>query len=141
MASANLDLVRMLYATWERGDFSSNEWADSEIEFVIADGPEPGRWTGLTGLRDGYRTIVNAWDGFHPDVSEFRQLDEERILVTIRFSARGKASGLEIGQMHAHGASLLHVRGGKITKLVLYFDRERALADLGLTPEGDPASE
>jgi hypothetical protein len=32
---------------------------------------------------------------------------------------------------------LFHVRGGQVTKLVQYFNRERALADLGITPEGD----
>jgi hypothetical protein len=32
----------------------------------------------------------------------------------------------------AKGAALFCIRGGKVTRLVLYFDRDRALTDLGL---------
>jgi ketosteroid isomerase-like protein len=73
VASANLELVRSIYAAWQRGDYSSVEWADPEIEYVFADGPTP---------------------------------------------------------------NLLHIRDGKVTRLVIYFDRERALADVGPAREG-----
>jgi ketosteroid isomerase-like protein len=130
--SSNLDLVCSIYEDWERGDFSSAVWAHPEIEFVVPDGPDPGTWKGLAEMTESCRTQVSAWEAFHAVADEFRQLDDERVLVLSHFSGRGKTSGLEVGQK---GAELLHIRDGKVTRLVAYWDRERALADLGLATE------
>src|SRR5947199_34638 len=81
MTSANVDLVRSIYAAWERGDFSSPKWAHREIEFVIADGPSPGTWTGLAGMAEGTRDYLGAWEDFRAEVDAYRQLDDERVLV------------------------------------------------------------
>jgi ketosteroid isomerase-like protein len=137
MASPNLKLVRSICAPWRRGDFSSAGWAHPEIEYVIADGPTPGRWTGLSGLAEGWRSWLDAFEGFSGEAEEFREIDGERILVLNVFTGRGRASGVEIGQMQSKGANLFHVRGGKVTKLVTYLDRDRAFADLGLEPDED----
>jgi ketosteroid isomerase-like protein len=136
MASANVELVRSIYAAWERDDYSSTAWADPDIEFVLADGPDPGSWSGVAGMTEGWRAFLSNWEGYRLEVEEFRELDAERILVLIRLFGRGKTSGLELGQMGAKGANLLHVRDGKVTRLALYFNRERGLADLGLAEEG-----
>ncbi len=135
MASTNLDLVRSICAAWERGDYGSAEWAHPEIESVIADGPAPGTWTGLAGMAEGFRDFLSAWQQVHHEVDEYRELDGERVLVLTQFSARGKTSGVELGQIRTEAAMVFDVRGGKVTRLVLYLDRDHAFADLGLAPE------
>lgn len=133
--SANLDLVRSLYAAWERGDYGSADWADPAIEFVTADGPDAGSSTGLAAMVEGWRDFVSTWDGYRFEAQDYREIDSERVLVVIHISARGKASGLELAQVRSQGATVLHVRHGKVIRLVLYWDSQRALADLGLAPE------
>jgi ketosteroid isomerase-like protein len=39
---------------------------------------------------------------------------------------------LDLARMQAKIAAVFHVRDGKVMKLTVYFDRDRALADLGL---------
>jgi ketosteroid isomerase-like protein len=136
-ASNNVQLVRSIYAARAGRSSNPTEWADADIEFVFADGPSPGRWTGITGMREAWREFVAAWDDYRLVVDQFRELDEERVLVLGHYGGRGKASGVDIGKMGARGASLYHVRNGQVTKIVGYFDRKRALADIGLGPEAD----
>ena len=135
MSKENVELARSIFAAWERGDFSSLGWAHPEIEFVIADGPVPGSWTGLTGMAEGFRDLVNVWERYRIEASEYRELGGGRVLVLVQAYGRGKTSGLELGQVQARGAGLLHVRGGKVTRYVIYMDRERAFADLDLSEQ------
>jgi ketosteroid isomerase-like protein len=136
VASANVELVGSIFAPWERGDFSSAEWAHPEIEFVIVDLPDlSGSWRGVAGMAEGYSGFLSAWEDVRTEADEYRELDGERVLVLAHYSGRGKISGLELGQIRTKVAALFHLRGGKVTRAVLYWDRERALADLGLDPE------
>jgi hypothetical protein len=60
VASANMDLVRSIYAARARGHFDAG-WADPQIEFIIADGPDPAMWKGLTGTEGALRDQLDAW--------------------------------------------------------------------------------
>ena len=133
MSEENVEIVRRIYAAWERGDYSSAEWAHPEIEYVSADGPAPGSSTGLAGMAGVFRDWLGAWEEWRVEAEEYRELNGERVLVLFHFSARGKTSGLDIGQISTKGASLFHLRGGKVTRLVQYFDRNAALEAAGLT--------
>jgi ketosteroid isomerase-like protein len=77
--------------------------------------------------------MLDGWEDIRLQPDEYRELEGERVLVLIRHYGRGKTSGLEIEQLHSTGANLFHFRAGKVTRIVVYWDRERVLADLGLT--------
>ena len=130
--SANLDLVRSIYADWERGDFSSVDWAHPGLILAIADGPDPGRWSGLTAARDGWRAYLSNWEELRSEADEYREVDSERVLVVALNHGRGKTSGIDIARMEWRLASVFRLRGGKVVELTLYFDSDRALADVGL---------
>jgi ketosteroid isomerase-like protein len=136
--SANVDLVRSIYAAWERGDYESAEWAHPEIECVVADGPDAGTWKGLGEMPGARRAWLGVWEGYRTEAEEFRDLEHERVLVLIRRAGRGKKSGLQLRQLETKGAGIFQLREGKVTSVVTYWDRDRALADLGLAPERDP---
>jgi len=132
MSSANLDLVRSIFTSWERGDFSSVGWAHPEIELVAPDGPEPGTWLGLEGMAEGWRDWLHAFKDFRVEVHEYRELDRERVLVLIRRIGYGKASGVDLGRVGSEGACLFHIADRKVTRFVGYWNRGLAFAELGL---------
>jgi ketosteroid isomerase-like protein len=136
--SANLDLVRSIYGDWERGDFSRADWADPEIEYTQDEiGVFPrSTWKGLARMAEGAREQLESWADHRIQAEEYRELDGRRVLVLDRLSGRAKHTGLELGEPLA-GARLFVIQGGKVTKLVAYHNRDRALAGLGLAAEGD----
>jgi GNAT superfamily N-acetyltransferase/ketosteroid isomerase-like protein len=130
----NLELVRSIFARWERGDFRSVTWAHPQIEYSIVDEPGTRMVTGVAAMGRIWREFLSAWEDYRVQAHEYRVLDEERVLVALRAQGRGKASGLDIGlaTRGPRSANIFHVRGGKVIRLTSYFNRDRALADLGL---------
>ena len=126
-------MVKSLYAHWERGDWSSADWADPEIEFVIIGGLGEERSIGREDMGKAWAALLSAWEDLKADAEEFRELDDGRVLVLLRNSGRGKGSGIELDEISNRNANVFTIRDGKVTSLRLYWDRDRALADLGLS--------
>jgi ketosteroid isomerase-like protein len=77
-------------------------------------------------------SFVSAWQWLRTEAEEFRELDDEHVLVLVRYAGRGKASGVRLREIEARSASVYRVRKGKVVRLVLYWDRDAALEAVGL---------
>ena len=128
--SENLDVVRSIYAAWERGDFSSTDWADPAIEFALTGGA-PGDFSarGIAAMERGWGDFLRQWADLRVHAEEIRPLDDERVLVLDTTHGHGRTSGVEIG---GKSATLFHIRENRVARLVNYVNREQGLADLGL---------
>jgi hypothetical protein len=99
---------------------------------VRADTPEAGQWRGLSGLATAFREFFRAWDNAWLEATDYRELDHDRVFVAVRFHGRGKASGVDLGQVWTKGAGIYRIRDGQVVKLIAYAEYDRALADLRL---------
>ena len=77
------------------------------------------------------RDFLTTWEGYRIKAEHYCELDDERILVLTRDTARGRTSGVDTVQRRAR---LFHLQGGKVTRIISYWDRDRALSDLGIEP-------
>ena len=135
MASDNVERVRAIYEPWTRGDwFGPTDWAEPDIEYVMVDGPNPGSWRGLRAMGQAWRETISGFSEFRVEIEEIREVDEDRVLVLTRNTGRGESSGFELGSVATRGANVLHMRDGRVSRLAAYFNRDLALADLGLRP-------
>jgi ketosteroid isomerase-like protein len=134
--SENVELVRSIYADWERGDYSSAAWAQPDIEYVNADGPDRGTRVGLDGMAASWRRLLSVWSEFQTKAEEYRELDDGRVLVLAVFGGTARISGLDVRDGRSRGANVFELRDGKVSRLTLYWNQERALADLGIGSEG-----
>ena len=130
----NLELVRAIYADWERGDWSASWWAHPDIEYVMVDEPGATTHRGRAAMGHAWGTFLSAWEEYRIEPEEFRVLEDGRVLVLVKAYGRGKASGVELSESTRGrgGANLFEIRDDVVIRLDAYFNSDNALADLGL---------
>jgi ketosteroid isomerase-like protein len=130
--SENLDLVRSIFAAWERGDYGSTEWAVPDIEYAVGDANDARPRRGVAGMATAWGEFLSLWSEFSTTAEQYTELEDGRVAALTAFGGRGKMSGLELGRTHGEGLAVFSIHDGKVTNLTVYMDRTRGLADLGL---------
>lgn len=127
MSEANVEIVKGIYAAWERGDFSSVDWADPEIEYSVP-GPE-GAERGIEAMSRSWREWLRVFKGFSVVPEEFHDAGDQ-VVVIQKFAGEGRGSGISVE--HLPGAAVLTLRDGNVVRFRGYVDPDAALADAGV---------
>jgi ketosteroid isomerase-like protein len=124
-----LEVIRELYSHWERGDFTYWEAFADDYVWKAHDATEPGEYTGITEVRDAWRTWLQAWDDFTVQAEEVIACAHGRYVVMQLFRGKGKASGLE---SENRSAAVATIQDGLIVQMEGFWDRDAALRAVGV---------
>lgn len=130
--SENVEIVRRVIDTWNRGDFEAwIELFDSECEFrPLRAQLERQPYRGHDGLRQFEQDLAQDWEQVRFALTDVREAGGH-VVVLARFHGRGRASGAEIDiPIGVVGT----VREGKIAEARMFSDPDEALETAGLSP-------
>jgi ketosteroid isomerase-like protein len=132
MSQANVEVIRAMYEHWARGDFPVS-FFDSEVEHsrIGADTPDmEGKWRGAGDVSRAMVEYLHPFSDLRIEAESIIDLDDDRVLVLSRHTARGKLSGAPID--HELG-DLFTLRAGKVVRYDSYWDRAEAMKAVGLS--------
>ena len=127
MSEKNLEIVRSIYADWAKGDFTSVEWADDDIEFAM---PREAPTRGIAAMGRNWGDWLRAWDGLATEPKEFKAVGD-RVVVLHEFRGVSKRSGIPAVDFSA--GSVFTLREGKVVRLILCANTTDALKEAGLS--------
>ena len=126
MSQENVDLVRLAVEATNRGDLATLDaiWSE-EGEFHSTFAASEGRvFRGRQRFRDYFDTVDEAFDDMRVEVEEITEVGEDRLVVVLRVSGRGKGSGVNVEQ---HNGQVWTFVDSKIARIDSYMNRAEAL--------------
>lgn len=126
MSKENVEVIKGIFAGWARGDFTSTDWADPEIEFTIP-GPDRHVHRGVEAMGRAWAEWLGAWKDFRVEATAYRDLGN-KVVVSQEFRGKGRGSGIPVD---LPGAAVFTLRNGKVVRFAGHVTLEEALADAG----------
>ncbi len=135
MSQDRVEIVRAVWAEWEKGNMSAAvELFDPEIRFVsfMPDAREQVVAHGRAGVEEFMREFLRHWRDYRLIADEVSELGDDGVLVSGRQAATGRQSGVAVEDA-MHSAWVF--RGDRVFCLTFDRDRNAAIEAAGLEPE------
>lgn len=130
MSEENVEIVRRGFEAWDRQDYevASNDFS-SDVEIDASDRLlNPAVYNGIEGAKRFRNEIAEAWDEYRVEIEDLFSAGDE-VVVLVRSTARGRASG---AQVDSRAAWVVELREHKVARLRLYRELSQALEAVGL---------
>jgi ketosteroid isomerase-like protein len=130
MSRENVEVVRSLYAAWERGDFAAEmDSYDPAVELVIDYGPDRFTASGADEMRRVWREQLTLWESW--STGPIEQLIEHGDHVVVAHSLRARSKrGISVDMQDAGAAFTF--RDGRIVWVFATDQMRKALEAVGL---------
>ena len=134
MSQENVELVRLAVDATNRRDLATLDaiWCE-EGEFRSTFAASEGRvFRGRQGIRDYFDTLGDVFDDMRIEIEEITDVGEDRLVVALRVSGRGKGSGVNVEQRNGQVWTFVD---GKIARIDSFMNRAEALEAVGLSEQ------
>jgi ketosteroid isomerase-like protein len=131
MSQENVEIVRLMYEAWQRGDFEGSlSYFHPEVRWVEPpDNPGGRTRQGHEGVAGAVSTWTGVFEDYRYEVRELIDLGD-KVLLTAWQSGRGKASGAPVSE---ENFCVFTLRDGKIIRQEMFRQRSQALEAAGLS--------
>jgi uncharacterized protein len=133
MSEENVEVVRRALEAWGRGDREAVvDLLDPAVEWSMPPNlPDAGTYRGRGEVVGRLEEFLEAWDDLAVTVEELVDAGD-RVVALVRYSGRGRESGIEIAGMNTD-AQVWTVRNGRALRVELYGGTAEALKAVGLS--------
>jgi ketosteroid isomerase-like protein len=131
MSQENVEIVRRIYAEFERGNFWVGEFFDPDVRIVWSDPmfARSAESRGLQELTGSLKEFFDAWDGMTATAERIIDVGEQVVVVAV-WRGSGKTSGIDLERRQG---LVWTIRNGKAIDVVTYDDPAEALEAAGLS--------
>lgn len=133
------DVARAGYEAWNTGDLETFlEYVHPELLWKSS-GVFPGlrpSYSGHDGIREFWDAFMEPWETLEIEIEKLLELDQESVLMRVRFHARGR-DGIEV---ELRITNHLVMRDEKLYRFKGYAEWDEALAELGIEDPGEEPS-